>query len=500
MPTKPISHSRVELDRSITPKPARRAAIYLRISKDRGSDEAGVRRQEKICRRKAKQLGWRVVSVRTDNEKSASRYARKKRKEFLAMLADIEAGRVDAVMVYNSDRLTREPKVMERLIDLTETLGLAWWHENGEIDLRTRNGRQNARFAVTVSASESDATSERYCDMHQEIAEEGRPSGGGLRPFGFEEDHVTHRTEEAMLIRQAARRVIAGQSVTSIAREWTAEGIAPATWHPPKRLLWRGQTVRRILTSARIAGIRELRRFDARTQSDEIVVRTKAAWDPIITRAQHEHLVRLLDNSRTRSPSAFARRYLLTGLAYCGRPACRGRLTGGQRNGKDGYMCSREGGCHRCGIAAEPVDRWVTAAFLAAVESPRYAKAMAAKRRAAAKTVVGDPYGDADRAEEQMAFLLLQLTRKQTTQKAYDQAYAVVADELADAKRRIEAITQVDELELDPKTIRREWGGWSLDKQRAALGLVIERVEIEPGQRGGNNAAPEDRIGITWRF
>ena len=50
----------------------RKAAIYVRISRDREGAGLGVQRQEQDCRELAERLGWHVVGVYPDNDVSAS--------------------------------------------------------------------------------------------------------------------------------------------------------------------------------------------------------------------------------------------------------------------------------------------------------------------------------------------------------------------------------------------------------------------------------------------
>ncbi len=95
-----------------------RAAIYARISQDQKHDELGIGRQESGCRRLARTLGWDVVDVYADNDISA--YSGKRRPEYERLLADIAAGRVDAVLCSHPDRLYRRLLELGRLIDAVE--------------------------------------------------------------------------------------------------------------------------------------------------------------------------------------------------------------------------------------------------------------------------------------------------------------------------------------------------------------------------------------------
>ncbi len=81
------------------------AAIYCRISLDAGGEGLGVKRQQELCEKLAGEKGWLVSEIYVDNDKSA--YSGKPRPAYERMLADLEAGRRDAVICVDLDRLTR---------------------------------------------------------------------------------------------------------------------------------------------------------------------------------------------------------------------------------------------------------------------------------------------------------------------------------------------------------------------------------------------------------
>jgi len=92
------------------------AAIYARISSDPEGDRLGVSRQREDCEALAARRGWPVAEVYVDDDRSA--YSGKPRPEYRRMLADISAKAVDAVLVYNLDRLHRQPRELEAFFDV----------------------------------------------------------------------------------------------------------------------------------------------------------------------------------------------------------------------------------------------------------------------------------------------------------------------------------------------------------------------------------------------
>ncbi|MDP2623179.1 MAG: recombinase family protein, partial [Actinomycetota bacterium] len=127
--------------RTATPEAA---AIYARISLDRSGEGLGVARQEALCRKLAESKGWPVAEVYVDGSTSA--YNGKARPGYERMLGDLEAGRRDAVICVDLDRLTRRPAELEAFVDLADRHGIALANVSGDSDLSTADGRLRARI------------------------------------------------------------------------------------------------------------------------------------------------------------------------------------------------------------------------------------------------------------------------------------------------------------------------------------------------------------------
>jgi site-specific DNA recombinase len=59
----------------------------------------------------------------------------------------------------------------------------------------------------------------------EDMARNGQGKGGGSRPFGYDKDRVTIRESEAELIREAATRVLAGEGLRSVVKDFERRGI-----------------------------------------------------------------------------------------------------------------------------------------------------------------------------------------------------------------------------------------------------------------------------------
>jgi site-specific DNA recombinase len=302
--------------------------------------QLGLERQRQVCRDLAHKRGWQIVREYEDAGLSA--YNRRVvRPGFEAMLADLEAGVIDGIVCYDSDRLARQPRDLERLIDLYETTALIFATANKDIDLSTPDGRFFARLMVNVANKSSADTGRRVEAKHLQLAQRGIPVGG-TRPFGWQADKRTINPEEAALVRQAARDVLAGVGLHTIVRKWNRAHITTTKGNP-----WVHQTLRQMLLSPRLAGFRVYRGMLLRTAEGEPV---KGQYEAILDAATWEHVVAVL--TARKGTHLGGRKYLLAGTARCSE--CSGPLYGNRGHGSFYYGC--EPPCGKVGISGPKLD------------------------------------------------------------------------------------------------------------------------------------------------
>ena len=205
----------------------KRAAIYARISDARDGDTAGVDRQVEDCRDLCAAEGLEVVGTFVDNNRSAYRPGGK-RPEYDRLLAAVDGGQVDVIVVYATDRLYRRLTDLE---DLTTALNrgsrgvvLVKTVKSGEVDLSTADGVMQAGMLAVVAKHESMKRGERVARAARQRAEQGK-FGGGVRRFGYNATMTEVVAEEADAIAWAYRAVADGASIRAVQREWVARGL-----------------------------------------------------------------------------------------------------------------------------------------------------------------------------------------------------------------------------------------------------------------------------------
>lgn len=347
-------------------------AVYARISLDRHDGE-GVARQLEDCRALAAER-WpgRPTVEYVDNDVSAFRARR--RPEFDRLVADLHAGTVAALAAYHSDRLYRRLSDLEELISAVQAAGAeVATVRAGDVDLATASGRMVARLLGAVARHESERIGERVARAKAQRAAQGRPAGGGLRPYGLTADRAELVANEAELLRQAAASILDGTTWNRVVDELNDRGHRTAGGRE-----WTIGTLRRVLTSPHVAGLR--------SYHGEIV--GPATWPAILERGDWERLRRAAA-ARRRGKSS-PPRHVLTGLLTCGRclPVERTMwATGlGGRPGQFVYRCPSAATTNGrgCGssISGGPIDRLVALMVLEAVDEGRLADVAATRGRA----------------------------------------------------------------------------------------------------------------------
>jgi len=462
-----------------------RVGIYVRISKDRGGGGLGVDRQEGDCRQIIADTDD-VVEVYVDNDRDA--YSGKPRPAYRRLLADADAGSLDAIVAWHPDRLHRRPVELEEFIDVVERRGLAVQTVRaGNLDLATPAGRMVARQLGAVARYESEHKADRQRAKHRQLALAGRSPGGGTRPFGFDDDGVTVREDEAVVIREAAGRMLAGESLRSVCADLNERGVATPTGGR-----WQSTPLRRMLTAARLSGQREYR--------GEIVA--DAVWPAIISREQTAALRRLFaDPARDKRRSA--RGYLLKGLLRC--TDCDSVLVARPRSdGARCYVCAngrldaRYGGCGKRRVLAEPIELFVAEAMFARLDSDALRDALAA----AAGTAGDDAQRRVDNTLLRLDELAAAYAQEQITMREWLAAREPLEQALERARRDLAVRAgagPAGEFAGRAGALREAWDGWTVDRRRTVVASVVERVNVGTGRRGLNRFDP-GRFEVVWRF
>lgn len=334
-------------------------AAYLRISLDAKGDAVSTARQSKRALEMARQHGLpKPIDYLEPGSTSASA-PRKKASAYARLLDDVRAGKAKVVIVWDVDRLTRQPVELEEWLVLCERHGVRLITMDGECDTRTASGKLFLRIRASVARYEIDHKSARQRDANRDRAERGVPWRSGPRPFGYTDDRTAIVEVEAEHVRQAYRDTLAGVSLRAQRRRWEEAGLLNPNSGEPK---WPAATFRAVLTRPAYAGLRILRGVEYPASVPPIV-------EPDLWRAAQ---VVLADpGRRTTDAPGRPRQSLLSGIATCGR--CGGPLTSGRaldHRTKEYYRTLRCQWTPHLSRKAELIEAYVSEVVLARLSRP----------------------------------------------------------------------------------------------------------------------------------
>lgn len=474
--------------------------VYLRISKDDELEGNGVENQLRDCRANLP-VGWVILDVINDNDTSAT--SDKPRDGYEAMLGRLRAGEAQAVMSFKQDRLTRKIVEAAALLDLVDSHGvLIAISGAGVLPLTKRNFDARAGFLTnTVNARrEVEAISARVTLNCEGRAQKGKPQG--KVPFGYRRHPLTdaegnvilnHKGRikekvdvihepEAAVIRWAVDQALAGRSVRSITAELDAGDVRPGGGGR-----WDVRQTKRILTMPTYAGLR--------TYRGQTIGR--ASWPAIITEAQHQRLTKLFaDPSRKASYMGRPARWLLSGIAICGRCGDGSRIAAQHdnrpgRNATSVYRCcwadTDHPGCHGS-INLIDADAFIALAIKAKLTDPQ----------------LGEPSAD---VAEQIDALYDQITELGA------ERVAMLKDTKTARATRLILSAEIDaEIEgiegrisaLLPQAHRHtelDWDAADIEGKRTVIRSMIKSIELHPSRVmvGRKRGFAPDQIRIEWR-
>ena len=460
-----------------------RVLIYCRISSDPTGNAAGVQRQEDEARQLAASLDWDIVGVLVDNDVSA--YSGKSRPKYREMLDLLRDSHAEAVIAWHPDRLYRRLVELEEFIDVINAHHVAVRTvKAGEMDLSSPTGRAMARTAAVWSGHEVEHGIERIRSAKAEAAANGEWRGGP-RPFGYEADGVTVRESEAREVRDAVRRLLAGETTGSIVADWNERGVPT----PRGGEKWLRRSLGHVLVRARNAA--RIERIEPGARWGEII--GPAQWPALVP--EHELLaVRALLADPARKLNGDyrgGRVHLGSGLYLCG--VCLDGTTM-KRGGSGGstqkahkarnepvpgvYHCRRFAHCSR---AIAPVDLLVSDSMKEILKRPE----TRLRVYDVPEVDIAALQAEATSIEEEIAGLRVDLGRREISRQDFKVAKAGMEADLQKITARLQGAAARSPLAgiADADDVEAAWDGASLGRQRAVI-EALATVTLLPGSRG----------------
>src|SRR5438045_9604966 len=171
----------------------KRCAIYTRKSSEEGLEQEfnSLAAQRDACEAyiRSQQLeGWVMARSRYDDGGFSGGNA--ERPALQTLLADIRAGRIEIVVVYKVDRLTRSLADFARLVEIFDAEGVSFVLVTQQFNTTSSMGRLTLNVLLSFAQFERDVTGERIRDKITASKKKGMWMGGNV-PLGYD---VSDRT------------------------------------------------------------------------------------------------------------------------------------------------------------------------------------------------------------------------------------------------------------------------------------------------------------------
>ncbi len=205
-----------------------RCAVYTRKSTEDGLEQEfnSLDAQYEACAAYAlsqRHEGWIVVPERYDDGGFSG--GNMQRPGLVRLLADVAAGKVDIILVYKIDRLTRSLADFAKIVEVLDSAGASFVSITQSFNTTTSMGRLTLNMLLSFAQFEREVTGERIRDKIAASKRKGMWMGGPV-PLGYEVDArklVVNHTE-AELVRHIYQRYLEVGSVVELADELNRQG------------------------------------------------------------------------------------------------------------------------------------------------------------------------------------------------------------------------------------------------------------------------------------
>jgi len=211
-----------------------RCAIYTRKSCEEGLEQQfnSLQAQREACEafiNSQRHEGW--VSLPKAYDDSGFSGATMDRPALQRLLADITAGRVDTIVVYKIDRLTRSLADFAKIVEILDARGASFVSVTQQFNTTTSMGRLTLNVLLSFAQFEREVIGERIRDKIAASKQKGMWMGG-IPPLGYRvhDRKLVVIESEAEIVRIIFRRYAELGSVRLLKDEFEARGLKSKSW------------------------------------------------------------------------------------------------------------------------------------------------------------------------------------------------------------------------------------------------------------------------------
>jgi site-specific DNA recombinase len=491
-PSKPAGYARLSV------------AEKRQIAKKQAPASLSIRAQVAAAEELAAERGWPKLRWFIDDGVSASIVG--KRPEFEKLIQAIESGEVDTILARDDDRFLRHPRELENNLPEWEKRGICAYYTEDEsvIDFSTPKGPKEARDAVSGARYEGQRKSRRQKANNKFRYENGLPY---VRRVPFGNNTVTDDDGNLTLvpdapkdeaIREAARKVLSGASLASVAREWNERGFRTYNGNE-----FSYESVKIVLTNPVVKAVREYRPYSVLTgltrkeQNAQRPKVRKGNWEPILDDDTWEAVYNKLNARHKQGGSRV--RFLGSGIYYCGEcyqegsednPILYSKWSPSARSGDDRnrrYRCehSRSGKYHSTTDANE-IDEFIEVLTAMTLQEPGAYESMFGG------TVIDTAGLEAhrERLKSRRASLARTLAKGYISEEDFEGSAREITKELdgiSDQLAKVAAERESAERFIDMAKVAERWGDAGIEIKREAVKRLFGRIVIDPEEPDGTS-------------
>lgn len=272
--------------------------IYIRVStEEQAKDGFSIAAQKEKLTKYAEVSDWIIFDYYIDDGISGKNI--KDRPEMQRMLSDIQSGKVNNILVYKLDRLTRSLMNLMELIQFFEQYNCSLNSQTERLDTSNAVGRMFVKIIGTFAEFERENLAERVSFGYEEKTRQGNYTNtNGV--FGYDyvvgEQSLLINEEEAEQVRRIYELYLKGNSFYKIANTFNFEGI-----ESKRGGKWAAATIKSILTNPLYIGrVRygvskklQARSFEQQGNNIPVIIEEEL-WDKVqqVIRLRTRHKIR----------------------------------------------------------------------------------------------------------------------------------------------------------------------------------------------------------------
>jgi site-specific DNA recombinase len=293
-----------------------RCAVYTRKSSEEGLDQEynSIDAQRDaghayVASQRAE--GW--IPVADDYDDPAFSGGNMERPGLKRLMSDIEAGKIDVVVIYKIDRLTRSLADFSKMVEVFERQGVSFVSVTQQFNTTTSMGRLMLNVLLSFAQFEREVTGERIRDKIAASKRKGMWMGG-VPPLGYDVENrrLVPNPQEAKLIRHIFTRFVELGSSTKLVKELKLDGVTSKAWTTQDGKVREGKPIDKGLVYKLLGNrtyLGELRHKEQWYKAEHLPIVDQTIWDSV-------HAI-LATNGRSRANATRATTpFLLKGIVF----------------------------------------------------------------------------------------------------------------------------------------------------------------------------------------